>query len=55
MVRYFTPEEVSPLDLASIAGIDITTEQPLRATIQYIGKLVNELEQLTDEIEATDQ
>ncbi|SUM32993.1 oligoendopeptidase [Staphylococcus gallinarum] len=45
----------SPADLASIAGIDITTDQPLRATIQYIGKLVNELEQLTDEIEATDQ
>lgn len=45
----------SPADLASIAGIDITTDQPLRATIQYIGKLVNELEQLTDEIEATEQ
>lgn len=41
----------SPVELAAIAGIDIRTDQPLKATIGYIGKLVDELEQLTDEIE----
>ncbi|GGB81095.1 oligoendopeptidase F [Staphylococcus nepalensis] len=41
----------SPVELAQIAGIDITTDQPLKATIGYIGKLVDDLEQLTDEIE----
>ncbi|MFH4935074.1 oligoendopeptidase F [Staphylococcus cohnii] len=42
----------SPTELAQMAGIDIRTEQPLKSTIAYIGKLVDELEQLTDEIEA---
>ncbi|OEL02429.1 oligoendopeptidase F [Staphylococcus casei] len=42
----------SPVELAAIAGIDIHTDQPLKSTIGYIGKLVDELEQLTDEIEA---
>lgn len=42
---------ISPVELAQIAGIDITTDQPLKATIGYIGKLVDDLEQLTDEIE----
>ncbi|MGJ5712003.1 oligoendopeptidase F [Staphylococcus auricularis] len=42
----------SPANLANIAGIDITTDQPLKSTISYIGSLVDELEQLTDEIEA---
>ncbi|MCG7341992.1 oligoendopeptidase F [Staphylococcus auricularis] len=42
----------SPSNLAHIAGIDITTDQPLKSTISYIGSLVDELEQLTDEIEA---
>lgn len=42
----------SPANLAHIAGIDITTDQPLKSTISYIGSLVDELEQLTDEIEA---
>ena len=41
----------SPVELAAIAGIDIRTDQPLKSTIGYIGKLVDELEQLTDEIE----
>ncbi|NLK11163.1 MAG: oligoendopeptidase F family protein, partial [Staphylococcus equorum] len=41
----------SPVDLAEIAGIDIRTEQPLKSTIGYIGKLVDELETLTEEIE----
>ncbi|TQR20764.1 oligoendopeptidase F [Psychrobacillus vulpis] len=41
----------SPVDLAKMAGVDITTEQPLRDTIAYIGSLIDELVQLTDEIE----
>lgn len=42
----------SPVELADIAGIDIRTDAPLKSTIGYIGKLVDELEKLTDEIEA---
>jgi oligoendopeptidase F len=42
----------SPIELASTAGIDISTDQPLRSTINYIGTLVDELETLTDELEA---
>ncbi len=30
---------------------DITTEQPLKSTIQYISDLVDEVEKLTDEID----
>ncbi|KYH14554.1 oligoendopeptidase F [Staphylococcus kloosii] len=41
----------SPIELASTAGIDISTDQPLRSTINYIGELVVELETLTDELE----
>ncbi|HDF7960048.1 TPA: oligoendopeptidase F [Staphylococcus aureus] len=44
---------VSPVELANIAGVDITTEQPLKSTIQYISDLVDEVEKLTDEIEQT--
>lgn len=42
----------SPIELASTAGIDISTDQPLRSTINYIGELVDELETFTDELEA---
>lgn len=42
---------VSPVELANIAGVDITIEQPLKSTIQYISDLVDEVEKLTDEIE----
>ncbi|UDI78317.1 oligoendopeptidase F [Staphylococcus taiwanensis] len=41
----------SPIELAKIAGVDITTEAPLKATIKYISDLVNEVEALTNEIE----
>lgn len=41
-----------PAELAKMAGVDITTEQPLRDTIAYIGELIDELENLTNEIEA---
>jgi len=41
----------SPVELAQMAGVDITTDKPLRETIDYIGELVDELEKLTEEIE----
>lgn len=44
----------SPMELAKVAGVDITTDAPLKATIKYISDLVNEAEQLTDEIEQQD-
>ncbi|MCJ7843241.1 oligoendopeptidase F [Lederbergia sp. NSJ-179] len=39
-----------PAELAKMAGIDITTDQPLRDTIAYIGELIDQIEQLTEEI-----
>lgn len=42
---------LSPIDLAQTADIDITTDQPLKETIAYIGELVDELERLTDDID----
>lgn len=44
----------SPIELAKIAGVDITTDAPLKATIKYISDLINEAEQLTNEIEQQD-
>ena len=44
----------SPVELAKMAGVDITTEQPLRDTIAYIGDLIDQLVTLTEEIEATE-
>ena len=41
-----------PAELAKMAGIDITTDKPLRDTISYIGGLIDEIEKLTEEIEA---
>ncbi|POZ56967.1 Oligoendopeptidase F, plasmid [Lysinibacillus sphaericus] len=41
----------SPVELAQMAGVDVTTDQPLRETIAYIGHLIDELERLTAEIE----
>lgn len=41
----------TPAELARMAGVDITTEQPLRETIAYIGELIDQLVQLTEEIE----
>ncbi|MEK4522166.1 oligoendopeptidase F [Psychrobacillus sp. FSL W7-1493] len=42
----------SPVELAKMAGVDITTDEPLRDTIAYIGSLVDELESLTEEIDS---
>lgn len=41
----------SPVELAQMAGVDITTDQPLRQTIAHIGELIEQIEQLTKEIE----
>ena len=42
---------LNPLGLAKLAGIDISTDQPLLSTIDYIGSIVDEIEKLTEEIE----
>ncbi len=39
------------IELAKMAGVDITTEKPLRDTIEYIGSLIDEIIRLTDELE----
>jgi oligoendopeptidase F len=41
----------TPVELSQMAGVDITTEQPLRDTIAFIGSLIDQLETLTEEIE----
>ncbi|ATP39699.1 oligoendopeptidase F [Solibacillus sp. R5-41] len=40
----------SPIELAKMAGVDITTEKPLRDTIAFIGDMITQLEQLTEEL-----
>ena len=40
-----------PAGLARIAGVDITTDGPLNATIDYIGSLIDEICGLTEEID----
>lgn len=40
-----------PVGLARIAGFDITTDGPLNATIDYIGGLIEEICELTSEID----
>lgn len=41
----------TPVELAQMAGVDITTEQPLHDTIAFIGDLITQLEQLTAELQ----
>ena len=41
----------TPVGLARIAGLDITTDGPLNATIDYIGSLIDEICRLTEEID----
>lgn len=40
---------MNPVELAKMAGIDITTDAPLLDTISYIGEIIDEIERLTDE------
>jgi oligoendopeptidase F len=41
----------TPVELAKMAGVDITTEKPLLDTIEYIGSLIDEIIKLTGELE----
>ncbi|SFE73205.1 oligoendopeptidase F [Thermoanaerobacter thermohydrosulfuricus] len=41
----------TPVELAKMAGVDITTEKPLLDTIQYIGSIIDEIIKLTEELE----
>lgn len=43
---------LDPVGLAKLAGIDITTDAPLLDTIEYIGSMIDEIEKLTEELEA---
>lgn len=45
----------TPAELSKMAGVDITTDQPLRNTIAYIGDLIDQLVQLTEEINSETQ
>jgi oligoendopeptidase F len=40
----------TPVELAKMAGVDITTEKPLLDTIEHIGNMIDEIIRLTDEI-----
>jgi oligoendopeptidase F len=41
----------SPVELAKMAGVDITTETPLLNTIEHIGNLIDEIIKLSEELE----
>jgi oligoendopeptidase F len=41
----------TPVELAKMAGVDITTEKTLLDTIEYIGSLIDEIIKLTGELE----
>lgn len=40
----------SPVELAKMAKVDITTDEPLKRTIEFIGGLIDQIEKLTNEI-----
>ena len=42
---------VTPLEMAKIAGSDVSTDGPLNATVDYIGSLIDEICRLTEEID----
>jgi oligoendopeptidase F len=41
----------TPVELAKMAGVDITTEKPLLETIEHIGNIIDEIIKLTEELE----
>lgn len=41
----------TPVELAKMAGVDISTDKPLLDTIEYIGSIIDEIIKLTEEIE----
>jgi len=42
---------LDPLGLAQLAGIDISTDKPLLDTIEYVGSIINEICDLTRELD----
>lgn len=42
---------LDPVGLGKLAGIDLTTDEPLKNTIDYIGEIVDEIVKLTEEID----
>ena len=42
---------LDPAGLAKLAGVDITTDEPLRDTIRYIGGIIDEICRLTEQID----
>lgn len=41
----------TPVELAKMAGVDITTDKPLLNTIEHIGNIIDEIIELTEELE----
>ena len=41
---------MSALDLSKLAGCDVSTDTPLKEAISYVGYLVDQLYELTDEL-----
>ncbi|WIV13806.1 oligoendopeptidase F [Proteiniborus sp. MB09-C3] len=41
----------TPVELAKMAGVDITTEKPLLNTIEHIGNIIDEIIELTEKLE----
>ncbi len=42
---------LSPEGFAAAAGVDLTSEKPLMDTIAYIGEIIDEIIELTEELE----
>ena len=45
----------TPKELAKMAGVDISTDKPLKDTIAYIGEVIDELVKLTEEMDLNDK
>jgi len=43
---------LNPVELAALAKVDITTDEPLKNTIAHIGNIIDEIIALTEELEA---
>lgn len=41
----------NPIELSKMAGVDITSELPLKNTIAFIGQIIDEIEELTNALE----
>jgi len=46
---------LTPVELAALAKVDITTDAPLLDTIETIGDMIDEICRLTDELEEEDK